>query len=1374
VVSFAILGGPRGEDGTMRCCVPAGKRSAPAKTSGFEQIIGIGEKPGEEYAALNVLHQVEHGKPLERLLAPEYREVWLDMDRRFAEAKAAKERATFRAEKRRKAEERSAKAAKKAETATINISAESRHIIEDALLGQRTSSSSVFELNSSSLGSVELTNVARGGSEHSTSARIAAQLREIGFTNRDSEAASLRFKELHSALDFLCLNVDETELPPSFAPAADIEILASGRRVNGAAAELLSSVLCTSKYAAEKALRASKDNVPAALSSLFCSLTGIAACQTSHIGDDVFVTAESEKQSEVEVLKAIYGGEVAAGMSAVFEFPDQWGAVVTLEGGLPAFGCHCPLRVCVVDVDGLYPLSPPAVFITVDSTDFPLVRRRAAIRAASSRILSVRSGNILENREPFPMVHAIASFLVESSEILLLEAAAAACPSDLLPTNPALNSFEGMAGQEGPADYNTPSANQRSEVEILNPESCGYAKPIRVRKPRPLGVEGVTRARQTVVKPSNGAHVGEPSLQSNRRKLPAFQSRGEILSIVQENQVTVISGATGSGKTTQIPQFLLEEASETRNGISVVCTQPRRIAAISVAERVASERCERVGQSVGYQVKLNTKRSDATRLIFCTTGVVLRRMQSDPTLLGLTHIIVDECHERSVETDFLLILLRDVLLHRPALRVILMSATLDASKFSTYFSEVTGRRTPVISIPGRTFPVTELYLEDAVLRTSYKLRAGDRYAIKQSRLVGNIKTVNEPPYARLTEVNNASTVESNGDSQLQVHRQADGSNHDEIPDDWDASDSESDAKMTSNVPDKGAANSVAEIQCLEVSKLIDESQVNMDLIDLLVRQLDKDMNDSSAGAILIFLPGTAEIAALVERLSRGTGSSRLFPMPLHSALSPDEQGAVFGKPPKGRRKIICSTNIAETSVTVEDVTVVIDTARVKEMTYDSLNGTSVLTETFISQAAGRQRTGRAGRVSHGTCYRLVRKSTFENKLNPHQEPEIRRVSLEHLVLNLLSIVPSGLPARDPHEFLSRAMDPPDREAVTAAVTSLIAIGALKNDFRGTSEPAAGSISLVYPAVCLTPLGRHLSGIPADARIGKLLIFGTIFGCLDAALTISACMSERSPFFSPRDDRDAARIARQKFAWGKSDLLLYLKAYDSWTNVRGSGGGYKSELDFCSTHFMSRKTLLAISDSRRQLENALQDAGFTRARESNENATNLRVIRAVLCAALYPNIVRIDPPDALYREVAAGAVAQEHKARDLILRAKSGERVFLHPESVNFDEGDYDSRWLAYFSKVRTSRVFIRDATMVSPLGILLFGGGIEVRHTKEQLVVDDWAVFKSPARVAVLVRELRRNLDGLLIRKFENPGLDVHKEGRSVNDAILQLIKKES
>jgi ATP-dependent RNA helicase DHX57 len=309
---------------------------------------------------------------------------------------------------------------------------------------------------------------------------------------------------------------------------------------------------------------------------------------------------------------------------------------------------------------------------------------------------------------------------------------------------------------------------------------------------------------------------------------------------------------------------------------------------------------------------------------------------------------------------------------------------------------------------------------------------------------------------------------------------------------------------------------------------------------------------------------------------------------------------------------------------------------------------------------------------------------------------------------------------------------------------------------------------------LTPLGQHLSGIPADARIGKLLIFGTIFGCLDAALTISACMSERSPFFSPRGNRDAARIARRKFAWGKSDLLLYLKAYDRWTSVRASGGGYKSELDFCDTHFMSRKTLLAIFDSRRQLENALQDAGFTRGGGSNENSTNLRVIKAVVCAALYPNVVRIDPPGTRYREVAAGAVAQEHKARELVLKSKSGERVFLHPESVNFDEGDYEHRWLAYFSKVRTSRVFIRDSTMVSPFAILLFGGGIEVRHTDEQLVVDDWAVFKSPARVAVLVRELRRNLDGLLMRKFENPSLDVHKEGRSVNDAILQLIKNES
>lgn len=420
----------------------------------------------------------------------------------------------------------------------------------------------------------------------------------------------------------------------------------------------------------------------------------------------------------------------------------------------------------------------------------------------------------------------------------------------------------------------------------------------------------------------------------------------------------------------------------------------------------------------------------------------------------------------------------------------------------------------------------------------------------------------------------------------------------------------------------------------------------------------------------------------------------------------------------------------------------------------------------------------AGRVSQGTCYRLVRRHTFENRFAAQQTPEIQRVALEHLVLHMLSIIPDHESQNDPHLFLGKAIDPPDARSITTAITSLIDIGALQ---RRTEVGNTASHK-----VDLTALGRHLTGLPVDARVGKLLIFGSLFSCMDAALTIAATVSERSPFYAPFDKREEARAARTPFVWGKSDLLTYVKAFNAWREVRESRRGYAAENEFCAKSFLARKTLITISDGRKQLADALADAGFglpgiaksergwERDPAVNQYSDNVRVVKAVVCAALYPNVARIDLPDTTYHEVVAGAVANKYNSKDLRLRSKAGERLFLHPESVNFHEGNFETRWLAYFAKVKTTRLFVRDSTMVSPYAILLFGGDIAVQHKKGQMSVDNWVIFKAPARVAVLARELRRQLDGLLMRKFENSDIDLTEEGKAVNDAIVRLITMES
>ncbi|CDF36697.1 similar to DEAH (Asp-Glu-Ala-Asp/His) box polypeptide 57 [Chondrus crispus] len=1341
------------------CTIPAGRKDGKkAKGTAFDRVAGVGDRPGEEYAALNVLHQLERGKPLERLLAPEFRDVWIGLDKRFEEYDAENKQRVVTKERRKAQAERRAKIEQSKESATISISATSRKLIESAIV----------QPNGSTL----------GGASHQPSASSSGasgiqgasnflknELMGMGFSKFDAVDVSQRFSDVTSALDYLCLNLDEAELPRSFAPTADVEVVrftSSSReqskdRVDSSNRDHLMRLTCLSKQAVERALLASGGEMTTALGVLYNTLTHnmIAGYTFQSLEENIANLACEERATEASILSAIYGEDATVGPGSMPGFENSWAAVVRLQKGLNGIGVQYPVIVAVVDLDGFYPFSVPAVIVgtnfrTTAATEDKLHAsyRRVLMRAATGEVLSaMRSLGGLqfspgEDLVPTPVVHDVVSFLGNVSENQLMTVVA--------------KRNEGTCDTgSGHMAAITPSVSARNEQ--MHPKSTGRA----TRRPveRPMRVEPLKSSPQLV------------DMKSRRSMLPAHKARNEIIEKIRHNQVVVVSGATGSGKTTQVPQFLLEDAAMAKEPMSIVCTQPRRIAAMSVAERVAAERCQRVGESVGYQVKLNSKRSRATRVVFCTTGVLLRKLQGDPQLESLTHVLVDEVHERSVETDFVLLLLREIAARRPSIRIVLMSATLDANKFAEYFSSTLSRgnkraTVPIVSIPGRTFPVEELYLEDAVRFSQYRLRPGARYAKRVGKVVHKGKYGMEPaagtefPKQRIT----ATAAAGRAYIALDDERQ-------ELDGDLKTYDAQ---LSTAQSRETTISETQRHLEMKQTVGIIDESIVNVDLIGLLVWKLNRDGRMNRDGAILIFLPGVADISAVVRKLSTGDESHSLWPLPLHSMMSPEEQTRVFSKPPRGKRKVICSTNIAETSITVDDVTVVIDTLRSKQMGYDALNRSSVLEEQFISKAAAQQRAGRAGRVSSGTCYRLVRKNTFDNRIAAEQTPEIQRVALEHLVLNMLSIIPEQQSQNDPHLFLGKAIDPPAADSITSSITNLIEIGAMRRQTSGSQK------------VELTALGKHLTGMPVDARVGKLLIFGSLFSCTDAALTIAATLAERSPFYAPFDKREEARAARAPFVWGKSDLLTYVRAYNAWRDIRESRGGYAAEQAFCSKNFLARKTLQAISDGRRQLADALADAGFglpgaersfrgwEREEAVNQFSDNLRVVKAVVCAALYPNIARIDLPDKTYYEVAGGTVANKYNAKDLRLRSKSGERLFLHPESVNFHQGNFETRWLAYFAKVKTSRLFVRDSSMVSPFAILLFGGEINVQHKKGQMSVDNWVIFKAPAKVAVLARELRRQLDGLLMRKFENADIDLAEEGKTVNEAIIRLITTES
>ncbi|KAG5870780.1 hypothetical protein JTB14_035030 [Gonioctena quinquepunctata] len=445
------------------------------------------------------------------------------------------------------------------------------------------------------------------------------------------------------------------------------------------------------------------------------------------------------------------------------------------------------------------------------------------------------------------------------------------------------------------------------------------------------------------------------TMLEKRKRLPSFSKREDLLRIIEENQVILISGETGCGKTTQVAQFILDDYIEKKNGslCKVVCTQPRRISAISVAERVADERAEKLGGSVGFHIRLEkTMPRDTGSIIFCTTGVVLKQMESDPSLSTVSHLILDEIHERSVPSDFLITLLKEVLKKRSDLKIILMSATLNAEAFSKYYNNC-----PHINIPGFTFPVEEYFLEDILQQTKYTFPWEVNAGFQQSK--GYYKkgmSKNRGPTPELEEYNR---------NIVPYVRQL-----------------ERDKRYDARV-------------CEKLKKLESEQMDLFLVIELLRHIVDKEEND---GSILIFLPGYSNISDLIKKLKQTKfGSATYIIIPLHSQMPSVEQKEIFNPAPKGKRKIIVSTNIAETSITIDDVVYVIDCGRIKVTDFNVETNTETLDLRWVSVANADQRRGRAGRVKPGVCFHMYTRKRYMI-LDKYLSPEILRIRLEGTIL----------------------------------------------------------------------------------------------------------------------------------------------------------------------------------------------------------------------------------------------------------------------------------------------------------------------------------------------------------------------------------------
>ena len=403
--------------------------------------------------------------------------------------------------------------------------------------------------------------------------------------------------------------------------------------------------------------------------------------------------------------------------------------------------------------------------------------------------------------------------------------------------------------------------------------------------------------------------------------------------------------------------------------------------------------------------------------------------------------------------------------------------------------------------------------------------------------------------------------------------------------------------------------------------------------------------------------------------------------------------------------------------------------------------------------------------------------THDDEMLEYQLPEMLRVGIEDLVLQIL-ILDLGQPVT----FLKKALDPPTNLAMSNSLKLLEELGAVDCQWK-TNRKIEEDENL--DVTCeLTALGFHLATLPVDPRVGKMMIYGALFGCVDPVLTLAAAMSSRSPFMSPFDQRDQADEARKTFAVAGSDHLTILNAFNQWFELRQKKGGNRVVQSFLKDNFLGRLTLFQIEDLRKQFHSLLIDIGFLPKKfqlkdmnhVNNTNSQNTGLIKAVLCAGLYPNI--IVGPRAVAPSIAGGGKSKEKNNKNVgehAFRSHTKGDVYLHPSTIAFDESQLDSRYCCYHELVRTSKTYVRDCTTVSPFALLLFGGKLEVFQTHGVCSVDEWLKFRIDAKPATLIKYLRGKMEQLLFQKIVSPQEDIieSEEGRALIQSISRLFESE-